>query len=452
MELLSLEQERARHENITYAQKNVRKCMQRVRIHDYIPGQVVYNLGEYPAKFSVRPTEYDYKLIKELSEMGVGLIQLHEDWNDAIRILGADKFSCHDPEGMKEFIKLCHSFNIKIIPYMSTGFFEERDPDFSENFTRGNYPLFSSYWYYRRCDAGSSEWVHYLTRKVSKMLDDYEFDGLYNDMGYDGDAIIREINGNNSLDSIDYDPYLEDLLVRFYSLVKEHGGICKIHRNANYCPPVKDKVYDYLWVGEAISDTESLIKTTQFDPYVIVAPDYKQLNVSNSDKLFAMTLPFLQFLLRPDGRPITGIERISVPGIKYVEDGEKEFFANVAEYNRTHPDGPYVYSEWSSIPDNPEERKKWAEYLKLYKPMVKENGICYIDIKESSLLKIKSSPNIHISLFINEQKYICMSNLGNKEETVVFNELWFDRISKNITDKVTLKPYSIHFLTEVKNS
>lgn len=228
---------------------------------------------------------------------------------------------------------------------MSTGFFEERDPDFRESFTRGNYPLFSSYWYYRRCDAGSPDWVHYLTRKISEMLEEYEFDGLYNDMGYDGDAIIREINGNNALDGIDYDPYLEDLLVRFYSLVKERGGICKIHRNANYAPPVHDKVYDYLWVGEAVSDAESLMKTTKFDPYVIVAPDYKQLDTSNTDKIFAMTMPFLQFTLRPDGRPITGTERISVPGIKYVEDGEKEFFTKVAEYNKTHPNGPYVYSE-----------------------------------------------------------------------------------------------------------
>lgn len=51
---------------------------------------------------------------------------MHEEWNDGIRKLGADKFSSHDPEGMKAFIRLCHDFGIKVIPYVSTGFFDVR--------------------------------------------------------------------------------------------------------------------------------------------------------------------------------------------------------------------------------------------------------------------------------------------------------------------------------------
>ena len=57
MELLTLEKERSRLSNILYAEKNAQKYMRRVRIHDYIPGQAVYNLGEYPARFSIKPTE-----------------------------------------------------------------------------------------------------------------------------------------------------------------------------------------------------------------------------------------------------------------------------------------------------------------------------------------------------------------------------------------------------------
>ena len=446
MKLLTLEQERTRLENIGYARKNVKEYMRRVRIHDYIPGQVIYNLGEYPATFSIKPTEYDYNRIKELAEMGVGLIQLHEEWNDAIRTLGADKFTSHDKEGLKEFIDLCHSFGIKIIPYFSTGFIDERDPDFKECFTRGKYSLNSSFFRYRMCDAGSADWTNFLTHKVAKILDEYEFDGLYNDMGYDGDAIMRIINRSKSLEGMPYDPYLEDLMVRFYTLVKERGGICKIHQNSSFCPPTIDKVYDYLWVGESVESMADLQKTVRFDPYVIVAPDYSYLDKKAANKVFAQALPFLQFLLRPDGRPVTGIERISVPGVDYLGNAPDCFWRQVAEYNKEHPDGPYVYSEWSSIPDDVDQRRKWAEYLKLYKPMVTEDSVCFLDITESTITQNQVSPDVHISLFINEEKYICMSNLGDKEETVAFAEDWIDRETGMLMREVKIQPDQVLFL------
>lgn len=451
MKLLTLEQERARHENLAYAQKNVKKYMRRVRIHDYIPGQVIYNLGEYPAKFSIKPTEYDYNRIKELAEMGVGLIQLHEEWNDAIRALGADKYTSHDREGLKEFIDLCHSFGIKIIPYFSTGFIDWRDPDFKESFTRGNYSLKSTFWQYRMCDAGSPDWTNFLTHKVSRILDDYEFDGLYNDMGYDGDAIMREINGSDSLDGMPYDPYLEDLLVRFYSLVKERGGICKIHQNTSYSPPVIDKVYDYLWVGEAVKTTDDLMKTTRFDPYVIVAPDYTRLDKKAANRVFAQALPFLQFLLRPDGRPITGLERLTVPGIDYLPEKPDNFYRRVAEYHKNHPDGPYVYSDWSSIPDDVDQRQKWADYLKLYQPMVTEDSVCFLDLSESTITLNDIPADVHMSLFLNEEKYICMSNLGDTAQTVILAEPWLNRETNAIVHEVTLQPDEVCFLRGIRD-
>ncbi len=39
----------------------------------------LYNFGEYQNKMTVKPTEYDYNLIKKLSENGLGLIQIHEN-------------------------------------------------------------------------------------------------------------------------------------------------------------------------------------------------------------------------------------------------------------------------------------------------------------------------------------------------------------------------------------
>ena len=75
MKKITLEETRKRLENITTADKDNRKYFRRHRIYDYMPGQVTYNLGDYPARFSVEPTEYDYNMIKELSENGVEVLR-----------------------------------------------------------------------------------------------------------------------------------------------------------------------------------------------------------------------------------------------------------------------------------------------------------------------------------------------------------------------------------------
>ena len=85
MKNLSLEEHRKRIENINSAEENNKKYFRRHRIRDYLPGLVTYYLGDYPAPFSIAPTQYDYDMIKELAENGVDLIQVHEEWNDSIR-------------------------------------------------------------------------------------------------------------------------------------------------------------------------------------------------------------------------------------------------------------------------------------------------------------------------------------------------------------------------------
>lgn len=60
MSILTLEQHRQRIENIRKTEEDVIKCHRKQRVRDYLPGQVTYNLGEYPAKFSIEPSAYDY--------------------------------------------------------------------------------------------------------------------------------------------------------------------------------------------------------------------------------------------------------------------------------------------------------------------------------------------------------------------------------------------------------
>ena len=48
-----------RQKNLLYANTTITKCLRKEVIQDYIPGQVIYNLGEYPNRFSIAPTPYD---------------------------------------------------------------------------------------------------------------------------------------------------------------------------------------------------------------------------------------------------------------------------------------------------------------------------------------------------------------------------------------------------------
>lgn len=59
-----------RIENINYAEKANRKYFRRTRVRDYLAGQAIYNLGDYPVKIDATPTEYDQELIKRMAKSG----------------------------------------------------------------------------------------------------------------------------------------------------------------------------------------------------------------------------------------------------------------------------------------------------------------------------------------------------------------------------------------------
>ena len=415
-----------------------------------MPGQVTYNLGDYPASFSISPTEYDYEMLKELAENGVELLQIHEEWNDAIRCLGADKFSSFDKSGMKKFTDLCHSFGIKIIPYISTGYFEETDPDFREDFTREEFALRHDYFNYRKCYAGSPTWRQYLLNNIYKMLDEYEFDGVYNDWGYDGlvyakKKMIAEGRYPNEFSIIDmpYDPILEDLLSEIYSEVKHRGGIVKIHADLNNTTPTKDKVYDYLWIGEHTGSSNFGIGKG-YEPYVIPCRDVKDPTKTDTD-YYARLIPFMQFPLLKRGRPITGVG-VDTPHFFEKEEGDYKRWCRIKEYHAKNPNGPHCYSLWSSIPDNPMDYENFCKYLSLYKPMVTENSVAYIELRECLDILSPLPEDVYVSMFVNEEKYIAASNLTAADYTLELSEIWENRETKEKGTKFTIKPNELLFL------
>jgi hypothetical protein len=120
--------ERRRLKNIAAAERAVRRCRRRHLVTQYLPGQVTYNLGEYPAKAPWIIGEEDERLLDEYAAAGIALVQLHEEWNDAERIFGGDKFTPVNPDGLRRFIALAHDRGMRVLLYGSTGFFEERIP------------------------------------------------------------------------------------------------------------------------------------------------------------------------------------------------------------------------------------------------------------------------------------------------------------------------------------
>ncbi len=427
--------QQARIDNITYAEKGNKEYFKRIRIRDYIAGQAIYNLGDYPERISAQPTEYDKKLIKQLAESGVKLIQLHEEWNDPVRIHGGDKFNAVDPEGLKSFIALCHENGIKVLGYASSGFFQETDPDYKEEYSKSKEQLISHFFRYRKASHSSAAWREFIIPKVLGAMDEYGFDGLFNDIGYD--------RGDKFEDW--YDPHVEDVLCQIYSEVKKRGGIYKVHCDCNNPPPCKDKIYDYVWVGECVDHFTAGIGK-EWHNYVVPCLDRRYID-SKIDTYMAYTVPFLQFPLLKTGRFLRG-KNGNVPGVEYYGGGEQEFYRRVEKYMDEHPDGPYVYSLWSPIPDDPDEFSTWARYFKLYEPMVTENSLCYMELRNTEAIASPLNEKIYASMFVNESIYLVLSNLTDEPYTLKLNGKWLNRMTGEVSDSFVIQKETLAFFVK----
>ncbi|MFH1920624.1 MAG: twin-arginine translocation signal domain-containing protein, partial [Planctomycetota bacterium] len=89
----SAEDHRRRLQNIGVCERGIRSSMRKHLVADYLPGQCCYNLGEYPCRKPWDPGEYDERELDRLKEHGIQLIQVFDEWNDSLRLLGGDKFT-----------------------------------------------------------------------------------------------------------------------------------------------------------------------------------------------------------------------------------------------------------------------------------------------------------------------------------------------------------------------
>ncbi|MDY0168912.1 MAG: hypothetical protein RBS80_20370 [Thermoguttaceae bacterium] len=413
------EDHRRRLQNIGVGEQAIRSCLRKHLVTSYMPGQCCYNLGEYPARQIWNPDDWDERELDALYDHGIRLIQVHEEWNDSQRLFGGHKFSAANPAGFRRFVDMVHRRGMKVIVYVSSGYFDRKDPDFREEWARPQ-TLREIYFHYAACSPASPSWRAYLLRHVARVLDDYGVDGLYNDLGY------RKLAGNPhppTPDEIlafderpDHDGAVADLLALIYAEVQRRGGVVKVHSSGTRRVMTDLKVYDYLWVGEGVGDGDRFREAVKdHPPYVVPCLDMSRAKVEREDELYLHAIPYLQFPLLLAGRPFTG-ERAMVPGIEYPPE-EKCFWTRhlraMARHLQEHPEGPYSYGWWDSVPGRPEARPTHQQWLKQYLPMVEEGTWAWLEIGRSDLFTEPLAEGIVASAFANRQFYLALANYSH---------------------------------------
>ena len=410
---------RRRLENIAICEQGIRACMRKHLVTGYLPGQCCYNLGEYPCRKPWNPDDWDEMELDRLREHGIRLIQVHGEWNDELRLFGSHKLAPLNPAGFRRFVDMVHRRGMKLIVYVSTGFFDRRDPDFRPEWARDQ-DLVEFYYRLARCSPASPGWRAYLLPRLMRILDEYGIDGFYNDVGYVPLAGNRRPPTPDEVLAFEETPAHDgakaDLLAMIYAEVKRRGGIVKLYYDGTQCRPRTDlKVYDYLWVGECVRSGDRMREAVKNHlPYVVPCLDMSRARIENEDELYLHAIPYMQFPLLLAGRPFTG-ERGAIPGIQYQPE-ERCFWTRhtraIWRRYQAHPKGPHSYGWWDSAAGRPQARPTHARWLRQYLPIVEEGTWAWLEIGDSDFFGRQPPKQVVASALANRDLYLVLANYG----------------------------------------
>ncbi len=414
----SVEDHRRRLTNIALCHRGIRACLKQHLITSYLPGQCTYNLGEYPCRKPWNPDDWDEQELDKLHQQGIRLIQVHEEWTDILRVFGGSRTTPLNPAGFRRFVDMVHRRGMKLIIYVSSGRFQRPDPDFRPEWAGPpSQDLVELGWHKAHCSMASPGWRAYILPRLMRIMDDYGVDGFYNDLGYlplagrrprpDADEVFAFEESEKC------DGALTDLLALIYAEVNRRGGIVKVHYGGAARPKTDLKVYDYLWVGEAVQSGDNLREATKdFPPYLVPCLDMSRARIKDENELYLHAVPYMQFPLLLAGRPFTG-ERGMIPGIKYQPE-EKCFWTRhcreIWKRFQEHPEGPHSYGWWDSVPGRPEARPTHAHWLKQYLPLTEEGTWAWLDVGDCDLLRRPPDKNVVVSAFANRRLHLVLAN------------------------------------------
>lgn len=446
------EDHRRRLQNIARCESAIRTSLRRHLITDYIPGQAVYNLGEYPCRKPWDPDDYDERELDQLKDEGIRLIQVMEDWNDLLRLFGGDKFRSVNPTGLRRFIEMVHQRGMKILIYTSTGHFQVTDPDFRPEWARPGFSTKAAHWQLVHCSAASAGWRAYVLPRTLRIMDDYGADGLYNDAGsrrlHRDPELATEDEVLAFEESSEHDGALGDLLSIIYSEVKRRGGIYKIHLHDSQYPSTPQQLWDYLWVGEGVGQADSLREECKnHPPYLVPIFDWRKGQLETDDEMYLHTIPYLQFPGLLAGRPFTG-ERAVIPGVDYQPGALLDQWRERWRYHQAHPDGPYSYGPWDSFPGRPSTRPAHARWLKQYYPLVEPGSYAYVEIGDNDLLAHTLPSKVVASVFTNRRIHLVLANYSKTAAQIETTHPYFvaSEISSTPRRAWTVSPRSLLIL------
>jgi hypothetical protein len=135
----------------------------------------------------------------------------------------------------------------------------------------------------------------------------------------------------------------------------------------------------------------------------------------------------MQFPLLLAGRPFTG-ERALIPGIQYQPE-EKDFWTRhcrtIWKYYQAHPQGPYSYGWWDSVPGRPEAQATHGRWLKQYLPLVEEGTWAWLEITDSSLFRRPLTQDVVASTFANRELYLVLANYGHDSAEIETSDAYY---------------------------
>ena len=450
------EDHRRRLSNIGLCTRAIHTCMRKHLITDYLPAQCCYNLGEYPSRKPWEVGEYDEQELDRLRDHGIQVLQVFDDWNDSLRLFGGDKYTAVNPEGYRRFIDMAHCRGMKVLTYTSTWFLQRTDPDFRQEWSREGDFLVVGYWDMARCSPASPGWRAFLLPRLVRIMDEYGADGIYVDGGYLANQHPAKQKMAPAKDEIlafeetpQHDGAFADLLGLIYAEVKQRGGILKLHVNAAEQPQSGGlKVYDYLWVGEGVSQADPLRETVKnYPPYLVPCLDMGFTSIESENEPYLHAIPYMQFPVLQAGRIFTG-ERGRVPGIKYRDDFWMQRCRDAWKQYQADPSQLHTYSAWDAVPGNPETRPTHARWLKRYLPLVEEGTWAWLEIGESSLFTAPLPKHVVASAFANRALHLVLANYGHAAADVETSEAYTPADSPAATSVThwTLPPRSLRIL------
>ena len=450
------EDHRRRLQNIGVGTREIRTCLRRHLVTNYLPAQACYNLGEYPCLKPWDIGDYDEQELDRLKDHGIQLIQVFDEWNDSLRMFGADKYTALNPVGFRRFIDMVHKRGMKILPYGSIGFLEQTNPNFRSEWSAGNLCR-SGYWDMAYCSPASPGWRAFLLPRLMRIIDEYGLDGIYLDSGYVPNARPSKAQVPPAKDEVSafeetaqYDGAVTDLLALLYAEVKRRGGILKLHMSeADEPKTAGQRVYDYLWVGENVTGADGLREATKgYLPYVVPCIDVNMAKVDDPNEPYLHAIPYMQFPMLHAGKPFTG-ECGNIPGVKYYAPSTWVQRCQIArEHYRSHPDGPHSYSYWDAFPGRAETRPTHARWLKRYLPLVEDGTTAWLEVGDSSLFVHPLPKGVVVSVFANRELYVVLANYSQTavELDMATNYVAADQPSATAAKQWRLAPRSLQIL------